>query len=192
MNRATPNKTAKGVAAAFYAQLLARKGHPRAAAPFSIFEDPASAETPSFAQVYNYVYRIFKQTRTEPECLLVSVCYINRFQLISGCLLTPQTFARLVFVGIMVASKVWDDRSCSSHSFAQCSDAFTLRELNQMELVFCRALDYRLFLMPSDYSVFYYGLRRLGLSLKTDSNLRVLGWADADAGSQSVTTSWNQ
>ena len=60
--------------------------------------------------------------------------------------ITPFNIAKLSFTAIMIASKVWDDVSCSSKSFAMCSSLFDLHELNKMEIVFCAILEFKLLL----------------------------------------------
>lgn len=46
----------------------------------------------------------------------------------------------------MIASKAWDDVSCSSKSFSLCCNFMTLKEICKAESIVTKALDYRLFL----------------------------------------------
>lgn len=96
----------------------------------------------------------------------------------------------MAFVAIMAASKVWDDISCSSKSFALCSSDFSLRELNEMERLFCELLQFKLFLDSSDYKDYYYDMKKVWLSIETDDECVVRNWTDATVVNQPVDSNW--
>lgn len=53
----------------------------------------------------------------EPECLIATVIYLDRFQKNTGCRVTIKNYQILVFTSMLIASKTWDDSSCTTLSF---------------------------------------------------------------------------
>ena len=130
----------------------------------------------SFKEIYNFIHTLFRRAQVEPECLIAGVVYLEHF--LSKCPnihFTLHTWKRLVFVAIMVASKAWDDISCSTRSFVRCSDnQFTKSELSQMELLFLTQLDFRLYLSSTDYRNAYYDLKKIWVNLKINDDVCLL------------------
>lgn len=100
-----------------------------------------------------------------PNCF-----YLNHEHL----MISAETWERVVFACIMIASKVWDDISCSSRSFSQCTQDFSLKDLNLMERIITRDLEFALFLNASDYKVYYYHIKDIWLNLKLDSSNNII------------------
>ena len=63
-----------------------------------------------------------------------------------GVYLNNKNYRKLIFTVIMIASKTWDDVSCSSKSFSLCCTFMNLREICKAESIVTKALDYKLFL----------------------------------------------
>lgn len=234
------NMTVKGVSAAFYGMTLAT--HAAGLATPRSPEDPVLAQDyrifltgsysyrkrlPTFGEVYNFVYKLFRRAQIEPECLIAAVIYAERLlsrrmpgiggpagragagkagsgspardtsgsrrqdffvapiprpagrqegrprqDAPQGFLMYAETWERIVFTCIMIASKTWDDISCSSRSFALCATDFSLQDLNRMERIACRDLEFNLFLTSEDYRTYYYMLKDIWLNLKVDESMR--------------------
>ncbi|KAK2956556.1 putative Cyclin fold protein [Blattamonas nauphoetae] len=131
---------------------------------------------PPFMTVYKHVYSLFRRAQVEPECLIASISYLST--LLSHCspnsssplALTSLNWERLTFTLIMIASKAWDDVSCSSKSFATCSNGeISLAELGRMERLVLTVLDYTLYLTADDYRVLYYNLKKFWMNLVVDA-----------------------
>jgi len=234
------NMTVKGVSAAFYGMTLATHAAglatprnpdmPVLAQDYRIFLTGSYSyrkRLPTFGEVYNYVYKLFRRAQIEPECLIAAVIYAERLlskrmpgicgsgsrrdagqagergqsrgaagsqgkgffvapiqvppdkqeskskpDAPQGFLMYAETWERVVFTCIMIASKTWDDISCSSRSFALCAPDFSLQELNRMERIACRDLEFDLFLTSDDYRTYYYMLKDIWLNLKVDEAMR--------------------
>eukprot|EP00768_Dysnectes_brevis_P006567 gnl/Dysnectes_brevis/5223_a7416_698.p1 GENE.gnl/Dysnectes_brevis/5223_a7416_698~~gnl/Dysnectes_brevis/5223_a7416_698.p1 ORF type:complete len:247 (+),score=56.59 gnl/Dysnectes_brevis/5223_a7416_698:16-756(+) len=134
----------------------------------------SSSGLPTFIDVYNFVYRLFRKTQLEPECLIAALIYLEIFISKVPLPLSQDTWERLVFTSLMVASKTWDDVSCSSRSFSLCTRDFSLRELNTMERVFLKTLEFRLYLSSSDYRRDYYELKKIWTALQLDGSLNLV------------------
>ncbi len=171
------NRTVVGVAGAVYGMILKHQTDPPqsryvgATDPLQVFNRRVtnSISTPTFTHVYTFMYSLFRKAQIEPECMIASVVYLERMLEVSAMAFTPQNWERLVFTCIMVASKSWDDVSCSSHSFSLCSGgSFTLKELNRMERYLLRKLDYSLYVTSQTYREVYYELKEVWSRVKLD------------------------
>lgn len=141
-------------------------------------KSPMAAQ-PTFQQVYTFVHSLFKRAQIEPECCIASVQYLATFLAATpGLLMTRETWQRLVFTSMMISSKMHDDVSCSSSSFALCAHGdFNLRTLNAMEAFYLERLSFNLYLTADDYRRTYYALKSLWLrydneQIRTDDPLR--------------------
>ncbi|KAA6396944.1 MAG: putative Cyclin fold protein [Streblomastix strix] len=190
------NRTVKGVAAAIFGMLARSISEPpsnvKGRAPnrwyspfdnrklmshqgYATLRDHASAQLPSFLQVYRSIYVLFRRAQVEPECLVAAVVYIDRFLQATNneqFRLTSLNWERVVFVAIMLASKTWDDVSCSSKSFSICSNGtINVRQLGVMERRMLEALDYRLIVSADEYRVIFYDLKKFWLNIVFDEKL---------------------
>ncbi|KAH7823332.1 putative Cyclin fold protein 1 [Monocercomonoides exilis] len=135
-------------------------------------EEHVRASVPDFIRVYKFVYSLFRRAQIEPECLIAGMVYLESFLSAGknkGLILTGLNWERVVFTSLMVASKAWDDVSCSTKSFAICSNgSIGLSELCRMERIFLEHLDYRLYLTADTYRVVYYDLKKFWVNLVVD------------------------
>lgn len=177
------NMTVKGVSAAVYGMILATHAAPLPykvdTAPYSIFKTSNFLyynRLPKFEEVYTFIYRLFRKAQVEPECLVASVVYLDMFLNLNPCkvAISSETWERLVFTCIMIASKVWDDISCSSRSFALCASDFSLRDLNLMERLISRDLEYAYFLTADDYKEYYYQLKGVWTHLALTESMDIV------------------
>lgn len=65
------------------------------------------------------IFKLFKKAQIEPECLIAAVIYVDKLRE-KGLYLNTHNYRKLIFTTIMIASKTWDDISCSSKSFSIC------------------------------------------------------------------------
>lgn len=177
------NMTVKGVSAAVYGMVLATHAMPAPykvdTAPYSIFKTSNFLyynRLPKFEEIYTFIYRLFRKAQVEPECLVASVIYLDMFINLNPCkvIISSETWERLIFTCIMIASKVWDDISCSSRSFALCASDFSLRDLNLMERLISRDLEYAYFLTADDYKEYYYQLKGIWVHLTLTENMEIV------------------
>merc|ERR1719433_599013 len=60
-----------------------------------------------------------------------------------------------------MASKMWDDLASWNIEFAELFPVFSLTEINALEVLFLKQLNYNLFISGSDYARYYFALRGL-------------------------------
>jgi len=129
---------------------LARAAHPRADAALA----PAfAASAPAFAapplqDAVAFVHRLAVRQRFSPPCAVLALCYLQR---VAHALPLAATSARrLILTALLVAAKFHDDHTFTNRDWA-ASDAISLQDLNRLELLFLKALDWRAALSQADY-----------------------------------------
>jgi hypothetical protein len=107
----------------------------------------------------NYCKNIIQTSKMEREVPIVCLVYIERLILGSRCYLTPNNWRRIVFCALILASKIWDDESYENQHFAKAFPSYTTSDLNDMESVFLKFIDYQLGISSGDYAKYYFILR---------------------------------
>jgi hypothetical protein len=97
-----------------------------------------------------------------------------------------ETWQRITFVSIMIASKCWDDISCTfvlcyrqllfkllrSKSFQICSNGkISFVELNLMERLMLQRLDYKLFITGELYKIYYYDMKKFWVNISISDHV---------------------
>ncbi|KAM3142118.1 hypothetical protein pb186bvf_005772 [Paramecium bursaria] len=114
---------------------------------------------PSIEVISNYCKNIIITSKMEKEVTIVCLVYIERLLLSSGYSLEPQTWRRILFISLVIASKIWDDESFENDNFAKVFPQYQTRDVNELERVFLILIDYRLYVSSSDYAKYYFILR---------------------------------
>ena len=87
-----------------------------------------------------YLERLARRQRFSPPCAVVALHYLER---VSGSLpLGAHTVRRLTLVAHMLAAKFHDDHTYSNRDWA-AFEGLSAAELNALEIVFLKALDWR-------------------------------------------------
>lgn len=98
--------------------------------------------------------------------LIAAVIYIENFLTNTNIVFSFKTWERITFVSIMIASKCWDDISCTSKSFQVCTNnKISMKELNLMEMVMLQRLNYRLFIAGELYKTYYYDMKKFWVNI---------------------------
>ena len=67
-------------------------------------------------------------------------------------------------MSLIIASKIWDDESFENSNFSKAFPAYSISDINKMETIFLKCIDYDLYIKSSDYAKYYYILRVLFLN----------------------------
>jgi hypothetical protein len=95
----------------------------------------------------------------EKEVSILCLIYMERFIEKTGIYVSEKNWKKLLFMCLILASKIWDDESYENVHFAQVFSIITLREINSMELIFLSMIDYEVNIKNSDYAKYYFALR---------------------------------
>ena len=118
-----------------------------------------SGVPPDEDEIYNFCKNVIARSRMEKEVSILCLIYMERFIEKTGIYVSEKNWKRLIFMCLILASKIWDDESYENVHFAQVFSMITLREINSMELIFLSMIDYEVNIKNSDYAKYYFILR---------------------------------
>lgn len=129
----------------------------------SVFEDleVLVGVPPNEQEIHNFSKNMIIRGQLEKECSIICLIYIERFIQMANTNLTERNWKKLLFVTLMLASKVWDDESYENNNFAQAFTLFSLREINTIESTLLTLIDYNVGIKNSEYAKYYFILRSL-------------------------------
>ena len=114
---------------------------------------------PTEEEIYNFCKNVIARSRMEKEVSILCLIYMERFIEKTGIYVSEKNWKKLLFMCLILASKIWDDESYENVHFAQVFSIITLREINSMELIFLSMIDYDVNIKNSDYAKYYFILR---------------------------------
>lgn len=126
----------------------------------------AGPPVPSLKKISQFYRDIFARAQMEPDCIVISLIYVERLIKVTGGELRPRpgNWRSILFSCMVLSSKVWDDLSMWNADFSQTCPAgvhFTLQRVNELELAVLSALQYQVKVPASEYAKYYFLLRSL-------------------------------
>lgn len=115
-----------------------------------------------------YLARIHRLIPLSDASFILPLVYISRLQQVSPEVLQETSWVRLLITGIMLSSKFLDDEAdihFNSAAYAKVG-GLAVQELEKLEAVFCRHLEWRFFATEEEYARFHrrvYSFSRLGM-----------------------------
>jgi len=79
----------------------------------------------------------------------------------AGCPILVTSWRPILLASLILAQKVWDDRSLHNVDFSVFCPMFTLKEINFLEKKFLGLIDYDVSITASLYASYYFQLRTL-------------------------------
>lgn len=109
--------------------------------------------------IMKFIKRIFVDLQLAIECILIMLIYIERLMTIGGVEVRLMNWKPLVFMGILLASKFWEDLNFWNVDFLGVGQHYSLEGINQMENEFLALCHYNLFVSASLYARYYFAVR---------------------------------
>merc|ERR1712196_622624 len=85
----------------------------------------------------------------------------ERLRSITGFHLLMSNWQPILLAAMIVAQKVWDDKSLLNVDFSMICSAYTLKDINQLEKQFLEMIQYNVSISASLYASYYFELRTL-------------------------------
>ena len=136
-------------------------------------------EAPTEDMIFHTIRSVFTCARIPSECLVVSLVYIERLVAVSGCPVLVTTWRPIFLSALILAQKVWDDRSLHNIDFSVFCPMFTLKEINFLEKKFLELIDYDVSISASLYASYYFQLRTLCQRVDKEFTLKPMDAATA-------------
>jgi len=121
----------------------------------------ARRDIPTEDMIFHTIRSVYECARIPTECLIVSLVYIERLIAVSGCSMLVTTWRPILLSALILAQKVWDDRSLHNIDFSVFCPMFTLKEINFLEKKFLELIGYDVSISASLYASYYFQLRTL-------------------------------
>ena len=113
--------------------------------------------------IFEFCANIMILTKMEKEVIIISLIYLERFIFNTGLLLSPRNWRRLIFIIMVIASKIWDDDSFENNHFAQVFPHLKLGEINLMEKTFLELINYKVYVKCSEYFKYFFIIKSIAL-----------------------------
>ncbi|CAD8183203.1 unnamed protein product [Paramecium pentaurelia] len=115
---------------------------------------------PNVDIIQNYCKNIMTTTKMEREVAIISMIYINRLlNYNQGLEINCLNWQKILFTALVMASKIWDDESFENNNFAKVLPQFSTVQINEMERVFLKFIEYHLYVNSGEYAKQYFILR---------------------------------
>lgn len=118
-------------------------------------------EVPTEETIFHTLRSVYECARFPSECLIVSLVYVERLIAVSEVPLLVTSWRPILLASLILAQKVWDDRSLHNIDFSVFCPMFTLKEINHLEKKFLELIDYDVSVNSSLYASYYFQLRTL-------------------------------
>jgi len=123
--------------------------------------DAASDSLPSVDEIYSLLSGIFRRAQFSAECNIIALIYINRVIAKSNLPLHRGNWRTIVLSAVILAQKVWDDKSLTTSTFTKIIPAYSRRQVRVFESKFLELLQYKATVTQALYARYYFELRSL-------------------------------
>jgi len=118
-------------------------------------------EVPQEETIFHTIRSVYECARFPSECLIVSLVYMERLIAVSSVPILVTSWRPILLAALILAQKVWDDRSLHNLDFSIFCPMFTLKEINHLERKFLELIDFDVSVNTSLYASYYFQLRTL-------------------------------
>ena len=81
------------------------------------------------------------RAKMEIETMVICLVYVERLKQV-GISLNIKNWKKVIFISLILASKVWDDDSYENVHFAKAFTVYTLQEINNLERTFLSIIEF--------------------------------------------------
>eukprot|EP01105_Mastigella_eilhardi_P009859 TRINITY_DN2311_c0_g1_i1.p1 TRINITY_DN2311_c0_g1~~TRINITY_DN2311_c0_g1_i1.p1 ORF type:complete len:400 (+),score=118.51 TRINITY_DN2311_c0_g1_i1:31-1230(+) len=120
------------------------------------------AVMPTYDVIFQFLRHIFVMEMLDPEVAIMSLVFVERLTK-GNTALCPETWRRLTLSTLLVASKVWEDKSIWNSDYVGVFDNLTPEGLQRLERKFLNLVGFSVGVSRSEYLEYF-------LCLKTFSN----------------------
>ena len=119
--------------------------------------------SPDPQSIFEFCANIMILTKMEKDVLIISLIYIERLIFNTGFILNSRNWRKIIFISLIIASKIWDDDSLENIHFSQIFTHLKISEINLLERIFIDFINYKTFIKYSEYMKYYLEVKNLAL-----------------------------
>jgi len=144
---------------------------------FSRFVRPSTddeVEVPKLDTIVKFFRHVYLTAQMEVECIIMSLIYVEKLlkETSGGLQIRHFNWKSILFAGMIMASKVWDDLSMWNVDFSAVCPTFSLHRINQLELTLLDVLKFNTTIPASVYAKYYFHLRSMCVAMGLGGDLR--------------------
>ena len=156
--------------------------------PFTLYHQhtpPLHIPTPTPATLSTLLHHIFTHISVDPACLIIALIYLERLlSFPPPLLLCSANHVLLLTTALLVALKVWDDRTSYNLDFTAILPLLSTRQMARLEAAFVQQLHWTLYISASEYAHYYYALRSISKSKGLGVRQKLYSALNIGAGSE--------
>ena len=118
---------------------------------------------PDPQSIFEFCANIMILTKMEKEVIIISLIYIERLIFNTGFVLNSRNWRKIIFIALIIASKIWDDDSLENIHYSQVFTHLKIGEINLLERTFLELINYKVFVKFSEYIKYYLWVKNLAL-----------------------------
>jgi len=147
-------------------------------------------KSPTIDEIVKFFKDVFRRGKMEPDCIITTLIYAERLiKKTQGKIRPHPTNWRSILLSCMIlSSKVLDDLSMRNIDFSLVVSAFSLQQINELEVTMLDALSYHVKVSTREYAKYYFLLRsmllRYDMDRKVYSTMSLLNNMDLFKGTQ--------
>jgi len=127
--------------------------------PRRVQEEPCT----SYEVVLKLINDVAKSLDFCKQVIVLCAIYIEKLMAETSTLMTNDNWRSIVVVGLLVASKVWEDIHPWNADFEECLQEvagirYTQGALYRLESIFLNKLEWKVFVQPTDYAAYLFSL----------------------------------
>eukprot|EP00617_Octactis_speculum_P022541 CAMPEP_0185755584 /NCGR_PEP_ID=MMETSP1174-20130828/14058_1 /TAXON_ID=35687 /ORGANISM="Dictyocha speculum, Strain CCMP1381" /LENGTH=318 /DNA_ID=CAMNT_0028434191 /DNA_START=89 /DNA_END=1045 /DNA_ORIENTATION=+ len=119
-------------------------------------------DNPTCEDIRVFMKKVFVLGELMTECIIASLVYIERLETKMGLCITSTNWRTVVFICVILASKICDDNSPINGSWASIFSQFPIQRINAVELAVLNGFSYNVNVPASQYAQCYFRLRAIG------------------------------
>lgn len=108
-----------------------------------------------------FMRKIFDKMQLATECIIVTLIYLEKVMINGGIEMRFCNWKPLLFTGILLASKFWEDINFWNVDYVDALNIYNLKSINRMESEFVSLCEYNLFVSADLYTQYYMAVRDL-------------------------------
>jgi hypothetical protein len=138
-------------------------------------------DVPSTEVIFLFLKQIYHNAQIPAEVAIMALAYIERFLTLTDITLHICNWRLICLGAIMVARKVWVDKSrISNVNFLRLFNYMTIDDLAHIEREYLSSLQYTVSLKPSIYAKYYFALCSIAEMNETNFPLKPLSREDEE------------
>eukprot|EP00792_Barthelona_sp_PAP020_P010235 TRINITY_DN354_c0_g1_i1.p1 TRINITY_DN354_c0_g1~~TRINITY_DN354_c0_g1_i1.p1 ORF type:complete len:265 (+),score=56.72 TRINITY_DN354_c0_g1_i1:200-994(+) len=118
-------------------------------------------KTPDTKTIYNFLNVMIYRTRLAHEPTIALLAYVDRLIEKTGLVLCNNNWKLVIFICLVLSQKVFDDLCYDNNDYRKLLPGVTLKQMNDLEIITLKLLDYDVLVSNSLYTKYYIHLQAL-------------------------------